>query len=99
MGLVFSNHLGRECGVVSKPSIDDRLIECFSGRGSECSGGVKNEFGVLFMPDDLLGSVMLGFWERETPNIGIEIFDAVYDDFGSVCSRSGDFQFGVSISS
>ncbi len=84
--LVFTNHLGREGRVIGEPSVGDGFVKSFSWRGSESSGCVENEFGVLFMPDDLRCGVMPGFGEGEMPLVCIEIFDAVDDDLGSVCS-------------
>ena len=56
--------------------------------GPESTERVENEFGVLFMPDDLGRGVMPGFGEGEPPHVCIEIFYAVDYEFGYACSVS-----------
>ncbi len=66
VGLVFSNHLGCESRVVGKPN-NHWLRLC----GKFWSEGIRRwqkrielvHFGVLFVPDDLVRGVMLGFGE------------------------------------
>ncbi len=58
--------------------------------GPESTERVENEFGVLFMPDDLGRGVMPGFGKGEQPHVCIERFYAVDYDFGSVCSVGGN---------
>jgi hypothetical protein len=56
--LVFANHLGREGRVIGEPSVGDSFVKICSWWGSESSGSVENEFGVLFMLDDLRRGVI-----------------------------------------
>ncbi len=84
--LVFANHLGRKSRVIGEPSVDDNFVKSFSWWGSESSGSVENEFGAVFVSDDLGRGGMPGFGEGETPHVCIEIFYAVDYDFGSACS-------------
>ncbi len=44
---------------------------------------------MLFVPDDIGRGRMPGFGEGEAPHVCIEIFDAVDDDLGSMCSIRG----------
>jgi hypothetical protein len=76
--LIFSNHLSGEGRVVR-----------FGCGGSETSGSIENEFGVLFVPDDVRGGFLPGLGEGKTPYVCIAVFDAVDDDLGAMCSRGG----------
>ena len=85
--LVFSNHLSGEGRVVGEPSFSHGLVEGFGCGGSESSGSIENEFGVLFVPDDVRGGCLPGLGEEKTPYVCIAVFDAVDDDLGAMCSR------------
>jgi hypothetical protein len=67
--LSFTNHLGREGGVIGELSVGDGFVKSFSWMGCESSGCIENEFSVLFMPDDLRRGVVPGFGEGETPHV------------------------------